>query len=1599
MVCAQRHALRVCVSGHNQVTARRGRLTYYTYLPGRVTVVADEDGTRANTWVHDDRGRLVRVTDSDGRSQRSGWDRWGNQVMVVERDGGRTARLFDDRGRLTLEQGPTGARAESVWDERDRLTQVRLTPAARSGRTGGPRDARGRDAVSVTRYEYEGEDRNPSVITDPEGGVTRLWWDGSLLTRLEDPTGVTVSLAYDAHGDLTSVTDAAGGVHRLVRDEAGRIVSAVTPLGHATSFRYDDSGLCVSRTDPEGGVWRMEYTAAGRLAASVDPLGGRTEVTYDSAGQEACTVDELGRELRQTWDDLGNLASVTLPDGSHWDLGHDALSRLTSVRDASGGRWSIRYDSQGRIRSTTDAVGTTRHVTREEGGAPSLLSDPLGAWESTYDGLGRPVGLRTPAGTGEDVTYDRCGRVLTATDVTGATTSYAYDAAGRLIHVTLPGGDSYGYEYDALGRWCATVSTAGARYEVSYDADSRLTGERWPTGERVTTEFDACGRPVCRREPGAGTRHLTYDRAGRVVRTQDTQFGTRRFRYDAAGQLVGVVNALGGLTTLEYDGNGRVVAQVDPAGGVTRYEHDGMGRVVSVTDPLGRVTRLTYDAAGRLTRRLEPTGEAVLWERDPAGRVVSEVLATAGGSRRTRRSVLYDVAGRQVSVSSGPAPGAGEDGPAAGTTRQVWDARGFLTESWVGTERTTWTYDEAGRRTSMTRPDGVGTTYEYDAEWRLAALVTDAGAGAGAGRVSVERDLIGRSVSAHAPGLYVSWTWEDGYLAREETRREGARSVTVFERDDQGRVLARTTNGVTTRFGYDAAGQLTHLVGPDGVGTTYTWDAAGRLLRETSTGADGLGSSTVEYTYDAAGQLVTRTDALGTTRYTYDLLGRRTREEGPAGECRYSWNTDGELTRVVRVHREGDRRRAERAWDIERDASGTVTSVGEVPLTWDAASGATAPVTVGALSLDTTSGVSMTSGPAGAGARAWPTWSAWDVPTEGAGTGRTGAGPGAEGDGARPGPSGGGGRAAQIGDPWAQVGAASLGEDLVLETSGALGLDGLSLMGARVYDTATRSFLTTDPLLAPPGAAWGPNPYSFAGNDPVNLADPTGMAPVSDEQLRAYNQAYSGMLASAWDAATSWVADNWQYVAAAAVVVAGVAMVATGVGAGVGASILVGAASSGVFSAGSQYITTGHIDWRQVALDTAIGGASGAAGGGAAAGLTRATARTSMSCMGRNILVGAAEEAADNGVSNALNYLTGPGPHTLGGLASSTGEGLLEGTISGGAGGALAKVTGTSDIGCFVAGTPVVMADGSRKPIEQVTVGEEVLAHNPATGSEEPRVVVEALVHEEVGTWRVSTSDGGSVTTTATHPFLVEDGGWVAARDLRPGDRLHRAIPGAGGTPEERGTPGAAAPDGAPDVAASDGAPDVAASDGAPVTVVSVVPTGQEATVHNLHVAGLHSYYVVTTSGTPVAVHNKCVDAPGGGLIDYGSVDSIGRRSGIEAYLTPAMVGTGSRPNSDIVPPGYLKGGVFARGHLLVKQLGGSGNVESNLVTLFQNPVNHPIMIGFEKDVRRLLEAGEDVLYSSKPIYRGNSAVPEAVSITAESSSGKTLSIFIPNHR
>ena len=324
------------------------------------------------------------------------------------------------------------------------------------------------------------------------------------------------------------------------------------------------------------------------------------------------------------------------------------------------------------------------------------------------------------------------------------------------------------------------------------------------------------------------------------------------------------------------------------------------------------------------------------------------------------------------------------------------------------------------------------------------------------------------------------------------------------------------------------------------------------------------------------------------------------------------------------------------------------------------------------------------------------------------------------------------------------------------------------------------------------------------------------------------------MLQNAASAAGNWLSDNWEYIAAGAMVAAGVAVMCTGVGGPIGAAMMAGALTSAGGSIWSQKSANGTVDWGTVLRDGAVGGATGLIGGGASAAAARATAGMT-SCLGKNILTGAVEGAIDGGAGNGLQYLTSGQPITPAGFAQAVGAGAGEGALGGGAGGALSHVTGIARYGCFTPDTPVLMADGSTKRIDQVEVGEQVLAHNPATGQDEPATVEQTFVHEKVPTLRVTTTSG-TVETTATHPFHVQDRGYTPASDLHEGDTLH--------------TP-----------------------DGHTTTVVSIQATGRAETVHNLAITGHHNYHVATTTGQPILVHNNT--NPGGcGPENTGTDDS-----------------------------------------------------------------------------------------------------------------------------
>ncbi|MFE7838443.1 polymorphic toxin-type HINT domain-containing protein [Streptomyces sp. NPDC057474] len=172
----------------------------------------------------------------------------------------------------------------------------------------------------------------------------------------------------------------------------------------------------------------------------------------------------------------------------------------------------------------------------------------------------------------------------------------------------------------------------------------------------------------------------------------------------------------------------------------------------------------------------------------------------------------------------------------------------------------------------------------------------------------------------------------------------------------------------------------------------------------------------------------------------------------------------------------------------------------------------------------------------------------------------------------------------------------------------------------------------------------------------------------------------------------------------------------------------------------------------------------------------------------------------------------------------------------------------------FTPGTRVLMADGRTKPIEDVEIGDRVLVTDPETGE----TTVETVTAEIKGTGRkhlvdiTIDTDGdkgtgtASVTATDGHPFWVPElGEWIDAAELKAGERLHTR----GGTRLR-------------------------------ITEVEhrTVPL---ATVYNLSVSNVHTYYVLAGS-EPVLVHN-CSVSPHqlerteslGGAADRKIVDDI----------------------------------------------------------------------------------------------------------------------------
>ncbi|MEV5969088.1 polymorphic toxin-type HINT domain-containing protein [Streptomyces sp. NPDC051921] len=197
---------------------------------------------------------------------------------------------------------------------------------------------------------------------------------------------------------------------------------------------------------------------------------------------------------------------------------------------------------------------------------------------------------------------------------------------------------------------------------------------------------------------------------------------------------------------------------------------------------------------------------------------------------------------------------------------------------------------------------------------------------------------------------------------------------------------------------------------------------------------------------------------------------------------------------------------------------------------------------------------------------------------------------------------------------------------------------------------------------------------------------------------------------------------------------------------------------------------------------------------------------------------------------------------------SSGGSSRHNGGSSGGGG------SGKAGCNSFVPGTKVLMADGSTKPIENVRTGDKVLATDPKTGETRVETVTaeikgQGLKHLVTVTIDTDGKAGGKtalITATDGHPVWVPElRDWIKATDLKSGQWLQTSA-------------------------------------GTYVQITSVKRwSAPAATVHNLTVSDIHTYYALA-GATSLLVHNDT--CPAGGNSGNGGNASNAGDDGIENW-------------------------------------------------------------------------------------------------------------------
>ncbi|MEE1941154.1 polymorphic toxin-type HINT domain-containing protein [Streptomyces sp. TRM 70361] len=1256
--------------------------------------------------------------------------------------------------------------------------------------------------------------------------------------QLNLPT--TPATRGDALSDVATVYD---------NPQATGWTAAQKPTKGAATWNGRATGYAVATTAdgdrlPTGWqtVTTTTHDALGRLLSVTNADGKAVTTAYTPATAgpltKTRTADPKGHKATEFLDPRRGMVQRSYdPNGGETQLAHDALGRLTEV-------WLPN-----RVRG--EDLPNTKLAYH--------LSDTRPSWVSTstvrkdgktyntaytlYDALLRPLQTQSPTPRG--------GRLLT--DTRYDTRGLAHETYADIFdNASTPNGTYTRAEHGEAPKQVQTVFD-GAERAVSSSL-LVLGVKKWST----TTSYTGDSTATTALDGGSAQRTIT-DVRDRTVETReyagespaDASYGTGpgtpytavKTTYTLDDQQRTVTGPDGAKWTYGYDLFGRQVSADDPDKGETTTAYDILDRAVKSTDARGRTILTAYDELDRVTGTWagEKTDAAQLTARtydtvlkgQPA--TSTRYVGGKGGQAYTKAVTAYDSLNRPV----GTALRLPADDPfvQAGTPAELTYVSDYNIDGTLGlvrepalgglpSENITYGHNALGQVTSVSGSTGYLLNTDYSALGQAQQLV------------------LGTSSESGTAKAFVSNTYEEGTgrLTRSRvTDLDGVLQDLTYRFDDAGNVTSiadpTTLGGIgkaeTQCFDYDGHRRLTEawtpasqncsdsrsagrLSGPAPYWNSYTYNDAGQRTSETVHKTDGADTTTYCYTGDKPHTLTgtsTDADCANPDRtYAYDPSGNTTRRPGESGPQELDWSEEGHLTELtesdtstgylydadgtllIRTTEDGERVLYAGATELHLRADGTAWaqryySAGDLTVALRTNASGTNTLRYLAGDHHGTSTLAISSDTQKVTKR-------YTTPF------------GAE-------------RGTPVAGPWPDD-KQFLGKTHDTTT-------GLTHIGVRQYDSGTGQFISVDPLLNP-RQHQSVNGYSYAGNNPVTFADPTG---------KAYPECASGQYdctngsGGTGDIKKIKRGKNYHKETAAQGGTGGGRQYGNrGGGGGTHRSsnkvvkIQVAPPSCAWRANTCSQPPTGEPDWKFF-WDT-----------GTALLLPDVDAWDR--CFTEADLAGCGWAATD-----------------LPWLKVVKGGKILAKPLKG--------------CKCFLAGTDVLMADGTTKDIEDVELGDKVLATDPETGETGPREVTRLIVTEDdkhFNKLSIATGDGvETLTATHEHPFWSpSEKRWVEAEDLRPGMTL---------LTDENET----------------------------VIVTANRPFTKRATTYNLTVDDLHTYYALAGE-TPVLVHNSNCDAPSGSLQGQKLADRLRKESAGSPFTPGGFLEPEAIENSRLIMPG-----------------------------------------------------------------------------------------------